>query len=60
MNQFCGYGVLTQQAGQSYRGMWRCGMQHGKGHETWKDGSEYFGEFVHGCKQGCGVYIWPD
>ena len=35
-------------------------MQNGKGEETWKDGSGYFGEFEEGKKDGCGIYIWQD
>ena len=40
--------------------MWNQGLQHGKGHETWADGSEYFGEYNNGKKEGCGIYIWKD
>lgn len=35
-------------------------MQHGKGKETWADGSKYEGEYWAGKKQGFGKYIWAD
>lgn len=36
--------------GAKYEGQWKSDMQHGKGKETWNDGSEYVGDYKHGKK----------
>jgi hypothetical protein len=43
----------------SYRGEWRCGMFHGRGELTLRDGSRYSGDFVAGKKHGIGKYNYP-
>jgi len=40
--------------GAKYEGMWRDDLQHGKGVETWTDGSKYEGEYAFGRKHGVG------
>jgi hypothetical protein len=35
-------------------------LQHGKGVETWNDGSKYEGNYVNGKKQDKGTYTWAD
>ena len=35
-------------------------LQHGKGVETWHEGSQYEGDYVLGKKEGLGKYIWAD
>ena len=33
---------------------------HGKGEETWPDGSQYLGDYTEGQKDGLGTYLWAD
>ena len=33
---------------------------HGKGEETWADGSQYLGDYCSGSKEGAGTYLWTD
>lgn len=35
-------------------------MMHGKGEETWEEGSMYIGNYFKGMKHGEGIYIWKD
>ena len=36
-----GYGVYVHMNGARYEGMWKDDLQHGKGEESWTDGSVY-------------------
>ena len=43
-----------------YDGSWKEDKPHGKGTETYKDGSNYVGDFVKGKKEGFGTFTWSD
>eukprot|EP00929_Paragymnodinium_shiwhaense_P067721 TRINITY_DN34051_c0_g1_i1.p1 TRINITY_DN34051_c0_g1~~TRINITY_DN34051_c0_g1_i1.p1 ORF type:complete len:352 (-),score=76.31 TRINITY_DN34051_c0_g1_i1:248-1303(-) len=56
-----GFGIYYHRQGlMSYSGYWERDLQHGHGVESWRNGSQYRGQFVHGKKHGHGVYEWPD
>jgi hypothetical protein len=42
--------------GAKYDGQWSDDLQHGKGTETWADGSCYQGDYANGRKHGVGGY----
>jgi hypothetical protein len=46
----CGYGVYRHAIGTVYRGQWLQGQMHGKGEETWQEGSQYLGDYIEGMK----------
>lgn len=41
-------------------GYWESDKKHGRGRQTWEDGSSYDGMWEAGQKQGYGVYSWQD
>ena len=43
-----------------YEGGYRDGKKHGRGVQTWADGTRYEGDYVDGKKHGRGVYTWAD
>ena len=44
----------------TYTGEWKDGKVHGKGHEKWNDGREYFGEFKNDKRHGQGTAKYSD
>ena len=53
-----GYGEFT--GATDYKGQWKNDLPHGKGAETWKDGSKYEGDYLRGLRTGKGVFVWPN
>ena len=64
-NKRCGSGTSLNIGGSIYYGKWLDGLQHGYGHESWKnsnsnEGGEYKGYYRLGMKDGEGIYSWKD
>lgn len=55
-NHANGYGVFINKQKEKFQGYWKKDQPHGKGKETWKDGSLYEGEYLDGVKVGFGKY----
>ena len=53
-----GYWISSQQT--EYSGTWLCGMKHGKGTQSYPDGSVFTGEFAKGYEHGVGRKRLPD
>ena len=64
---FCKGDMMTWTActynydnGDSYKGSWKDGNQHGQGTYTWSDDSIYNGEWKDNKISGTGIYKWID
>lgn len=64
---FCKGDMMTWTActynydnGDSYKGSWKDGNQHGQGTYTWSDDSIYNGEWKDNKMSGRGTYIWSN
>ena len=40
-----GFGILIVSAKESYEGLWRVGLMHGKGTYIWENGDSYDGDY---------------
>jgi hypothetical protein len=55
-NLFEGHGVLKRRD-DAYEGLWERDKKHGRGVETMKDGTTYFGTWVRGKRDGAFIVI---
>ena len=53
-----GYGELESET--IYKGDWFNDQPHGRGIETWPDGSRFEGDYYAGLRHGKGTFLWAD
>ena len=53
-------GLAKYLNNDTYRGVFKDGLQDGKGTYTWANGDKYEGEFKNGFEDGKGTFTWAD
>ena len=53
-------GLAKYLNNDTYRGVFKDGLQDGKGTYTWANGDKYKGEFKNGFEDGWGTFTWAD